>query len=160
MPIDRLTTPVWIFDFDHRRVIWANAAELDVWRADTLEELAARDLGADMSVSVAKRLKQYRDDFENLGGSFSELWTLFPKGEPVTLRVIYSGVRLADGRMAMFCEGLQHNSETPETLRSAEALLHTTMMITPYDEGGGPSIETPSRAPTPEAEPRLRSRLR
>ena len=57
-----------------------------------------------MSISVAKRLKQYQEDFEKRDATFSELWTLYPKGEPKTLRVVYSGIRLQDGRMAMFCE--------------------------------------------------------
>ncbi len=141
--IDHLATPIWIFDIDHSRVVWANLAGLKVWCAETLEELRARDLGRDMSVSVAKRLRQYQEDFEHQGAAFSELWTLYPKGEPKTLRVIYSGIRLSDGRMAMFCEGLAHHSETPETLRSAEALLHATVMISLYDEDGRPLYRNP-----------------
>src|ERR1700676_4876510 len=86
---DRLTTPVWIFDIDRSRVVWANHAGLEVWRAESLAELVGRDLGKDMSVSVAKRLKQYQEDFENHSAAFSELWTLYPKGEPKTLRVVY-----------------------------------------------------------------------
>ena len=100
--------------------------------------------GKDMSISVAKRLRQYQEDFEKRGATFSELWTLYPKGEPKTLRVIYSGIRLPDGRMAMFCEGLAHHSETPETLRSAEALLHATVMISLYDQAGRPLYRNPA----------------
>ena len=142
--VNRLATPVWIFDIDRSRVVWANEAALEVWRAETVEELAARDLGADMSISVAKRLKQYQEDFVRLGVTFSELWTLYPKGEPITLRVIYSGVSLPDGRMGMVCEGLQNYAETPETLRSAEALLHTTVMISLYDESDAPIYRNPA----------------
>jgi len=142
--IDRLMTPVWIFDIDRSRVVWANKAGLEVWRAETLAELTARDLGKDMSISVAKRLRQYQEDFEKQGAAFSELWTLYPKGEPKTLRVIYSGILLQDGRMAMFCEGLAHHCETPETLRSAEALLHATVMISLYDMAGRPLYRNPA----------------
>ena len=142
--IDRLTTPVWVFDIDNSRIVWANQAALEVWHASTLAELTARDLGADMSISVAKRLRQYQEDFEKGGATFSELWTLYPKGDPKTLRVIYSGIRLPDGRMAMFCEGLAHHSETPETLRSAEALLHATVMISLYDQEGLPLYRNPA----------------
>jgi diguanylate cyclase len=142
--IDRLATPVWVFDIDRSRVVWANQAALDVWQAGSLAELTNRDLGKDMSISVAKRLKQYQEDFEKQGAAFSELWTLYPKGEPKTLRVIYSGIRLRDGRMAMFCEGLAHHSETPETLRSAEALLHANVMISLYDKPGRPLYRNPA----------------
>ncbi len=82
--IDRLTTPVWVFDIDNSRIVWANQAALEVWHASTLAELTARDLGADMSISVAKRLRQYQEDFEKGGATFSELWTLYPKGDPKT----------------------------------------------------------------------------
>jgi diguanylate cyclase len=142
--IDRLTTPVWVFDIDRSRVLWANKAALEVWQASTLTELTNRDLAKDMSISVAKRLKQYQEDFEKQGAAFAELWTLYPKGEPKTLRVIYSGIRLQDGRMAMFCEGLAHHSETPETLRSAEALLHANVMISLYDKPGRPLYRNPA----------------
>jgi diguanylate cyclase len=142
--MDRLTTPVWVFDIDHSHVVCANQAALEIWRADTLDDLTSRDLGKDMSISVAKRLKQYQEDFEKRDTTFSELWTIYPKGEPKTLRVIYRGIRLPDGRMAMFCEGLAHHTETPETLRSAEALLHATVMISLYDEAGRALYRNPA----------------
>jgi diguanylate cyclase (GGDEF)-like protein len=142
--VDRLKTPVWVFDIDRSRVVWANQRALEVWSAESMEELQSRDLRKDMSVSVAKRLKQYQEDFEKHDASFSEIWTLYPNGVPCTLRVNYSGIRLSDGRMAMFCEGIEHHSETPETLRSAEALLHATVMISLYSLDGQPLYRNPA----------------
>jgi diguanylate cyclase (GGDEF)-like protein/PAS domain S-box-containing protein len=142
--IDHLTTPLWVFDIDRSRVVWANRTALEVWKAATLQELTARDLAKDMSISVAKRLKQYQEDFVKSNATFSELWTLYPKGEPKTLHVVYSGIRLQDGRMAMFCEANAFHGETPETLRSAEALLHATVMISLYDELGRPLYRNPA----------------
>lgn len=142
--MERLKTPAWIFDIDNSRIVWANRAAVDIWRAESLAELTSRDLGKDMSVSVSRRLKQYQEDFEKQDASFSELWTLYPKGVPTTLRVVYSGIRLPDGRMAMFCEGLAYHSKTPETLRSAEALLHASVMISLYDNGGEPLYHNPA----------------
>ena len=40
--------------------------------------------------------------------------------------------------MAMFCEGNAYHSEAPETLRSADALLHATATISLYDKLGQP----------------------
>jgi diguanylate cyclase (GGDEF)-like protein len=135
--IDVLRTPVWIYDFDMLRVVWANRAALRLWRAPSVETLAARDLAADMSPSVRTRLAQYRDDFLRHGdATFSEAWTLYPEGRPTTLRVLFSGRRLADGRMGMMCEALAEITDTPERLRSSEALLHTSVMITLYDLDG------------------------
>jgi diguanylate cyclase (GGDEF)-like protein len=131
--MERLKTALWVFDIDRNRIVWANRKALDVWRAEDLADLTGRDLGKDMSVSVAKRLKQYQEDFERDGASFTELWTIYPKDGPCTLRVVYSGIRLPDGRMAMFCEATDYQAAAPETLRSAEALLHASVMISLYD---------------------------
>jgi diguanylate cyclase (GGDEF)-like protein len=132
----RLNNPVWVFDIDHSRVHWANASALGVWRANSLDELLARDMGADMSESVARRLQQFQQDFKREDARFSEIWTLYPLGKPTTLRVMFSGIHLPDGRVAMLCEGLGELQTDPETLRSAEALLHTTVMITLYSRDG------------------------
>jgi signal transduction histidine kinase len=148
----RLRSPIWVFDFDHQRVLWGNGAALELWRAPDLTELLCRDLSRDMSPSVAARLRQYREDFERRDATFSEVWTLYPQGQPRTLHVIYSGVRLSDHRMALFCEGISAFNETPETLRSAEALLHTTVMITLYDLSGIPLYRNPAARSVAPAE--------
>ncbi len=132
----RLHTALWVFDIDLSRVIWANPAALEVWRAESIEGLYARDLSVDMSPGVAARLKQYQEDFIAGDAVFSEVWTLYPQGRPRALRCRFSGVRLADNRMAMLCEGLADYNDTPEALRSTDALLHSTVMITLYDLGG------------------------
>lgn len=142
--LTHLRTPLWVFDIERARVVWANRAALALWRADTLETLVARDMAADMSPSVKARLEQYRLDFERSGAEFSEVWTLYPGGEPTTLRVIFSGHRLGDGRMAMLCEALAEINDTPERLRSAEALLHTPVMITLFDPEGHELYRNPA----------------
>jgi diguanylate cyclase (GGDEF)-like protein len=142
--MDDLWTPLWIYDFDEARVVWANAAGLRLWRATSREALAARDLRADMTPSIEARLLQFRDDFLRGAGHQSETWTLYPGGRPTTLRVVFSGIRLADGRLAMLCEGRAELSETPERIRSAEALLHTPVMITLHDPSGLPVYRNPA----------------
>jgi diguanylate cyclase (GGDEF)-like protein len=124
---------VWIYDFDRARVHWANPAALTLWQADSLSDLRARDLSSDMSTAVARRLLQYRQDFEQGSHRFTEQWTLYPQGEPHTLNVVFTGHRLVDGRMAMLCEALDERSQDPSSLRSVDALLHTPVMITLYD---------------------------
>jgi len=140
---NRIVTPVWVFDTDHSRVCWANQAALKMWRTESIEELAARDMGNEMSPTVAQRLEQYQQDFGN-GASFTELWTLYPNGEPSTMRCIFSGIELDDGRMAMFCQGIEERPDTPDTLRSAQALLHTTVMISLYDLEGKTLYNNPA----------------
>ncbi|MES0880341.1 putative bifunctional diguanylate cyclase/phosphodiesterase [Roseibium sp. SCP14] len=135
---DRLDTAVWIFDFDHKRFLWANRKTLEITDASSLQELQSRDLSADMSPSVEKRLRQYQQDFCKQDVSFSEIWTLYPKGKPKVLQIVMSGIRLTDGRMALLCEARDHHEQEPETLRSAEALLHTAVMISLFSKDGKP----------------------
>lgn len=139
-----VSEPIWIFDLDRSRVHWANRAAVAIWGASTLDELCARDMGADMSPAVAHRLLQYRTDFTAHDASFNEQWTLYPKGEPTPLVVRVSGHRLADGRMAMLCHAKAAAAAAPEQLRSLEALLHTAVMITMYLLDGTPLYRNPA----------------
>jgi len=144
---DRLDTGIWIFDFDHKHILWANKKALEITDSASMEELRSRDMGADMSHSVDQRLRQYQQDFSRHDVSFSEIWTLYPKGTAQVLQVVMSGIRLKDGRMALLCEGRPHHEQQPETLRSAEALMHTTVMISLFAEDGRPLYRnTASRA--------------
>ncbi|GAA0779475.1 putative bifunctional diguanylate cyclase/phosphodiesterase [Roseibium denhamense] len=136
--LDQLESAVWIFDFEQKRILWANQAALNVYDAQSLDDLRSRDLAADMSHSVELRLKQYQQDFSQSNVRFSEIWTLYPKGKARVLQMTMSGVRLTDGRLALLCEGREHHEQQPETLRSAEALLHTTVMISLFSLDGNP----------------------
>lgn len=140
----RMRSPIWIFDIDNKHVVWANEAALRIWAADSLSELTARDMGKDMSESVANRLKQYQQDFIASDAFFTESWSLYPKGVPTNLRVIHSGIILPDGRMAMLCEALEEQKTDTVTLRGAEALLHTSVMITLFDRNGKSLYRNPA----------------
>lgn len=142
--LELISQPVWLFDIDHRRVLWANQPALQVWKASSLAELQARDLGRDMSSTVAHRLAQYQRDFEAHDAVFAEQWTLYPAGHAVSLNVRFSGHRLSDGRMAMLCEGRPVHAHAPDSVRAVEALLHTTLMISLYDLEGRPLYRNPA----------------
>ncbi|WP_439142855.1 putative bifunctional diguanylate cyclase/phosphodiesterase [Pseudooctadecabacter sp.] len=135
----RLETAVWIFDIDNARVLKANAAACGLWMAGSEQELAARDMRTDMSPTVAQRLRQYQSDFIESDAAFNELWTIYPNGLPRSVMVVYRGHRLADGRMAMKCEVVGESVDSAQNLRSAEALLHTDVMIMLFSREG-PSL--------------------
>lgn len=152
----RISLPIWIFDIDASAVYWANDAALTMWRSPGLQELCNRDMGSDMSNSVAKRLRQYQSDFVQHGATFSEQWTIYPAGIPVSMNMQLSGFRLTDGRMAMLCESRVIEPERPEALRSVEALLHTGVMITLYDMQGTVLYRNPAAR---ESVPNLNMRM-
>lgn len=140
----RLKTPVWVFDTDNNRIAYANEAACAIWQADNEAALRKRNLAKGMSSTVAKRLKQYQSDFIDSDAQFSEFWTLYPNDEPVTVEVVYTGFQMTDGRTAMMCEVTGAGEETPETLRSTEALLHTDVLISLYTIEGRPLYMNPA----------------
>jgi diguanylate cyclase (GGDEF)-like protein len=131
-----LTTPIWVYDIDFGRIVYANAAACKIWRAKTEVDLIARDLTDGMSTSVAKRLEQHQATFLSGPATFHEMWTFYPNGDPLTSNVAIRGFILPDGRMGMQCEILESGGNQPENLRSAEALLHTDVMIALFELGG------------------------
>lgn len=74
-------TPVWLFNLDSPRMEWANAAALDFWLAESLDELLQRDFRSDLSPTARQRLEQLRHrlSFEH---SLADQWTVFPRGQP------------------------------------------------------------------------------
>ena len=144
-PMERLQHPIWVFDIDNACVIWSNEASLVLWQAETIEELTSREMGSTMSMSVSKRLNQYKADFTaDEKTAFNEIWTLYPNGEPKSLDVVFSGFRLESGRICMLCEVSNQSSGENETLRSVEALLHTSVQISLYAASGEPLYRNPA----------------
>jgi diguanylate cyclase (GGDEF)-like protein len=140
----RMQGAIWVFDIDNSKVIFANASACKLWNAKTEKELHGRNLKRDMSPTVVKRLRQYQNDFVERDASFKEVWTIYPNGKPKSVMVIFSGLYLPDGRMAMFCEVLGSADDEPDNLRSAEALLHTDVMIALYAKDGPPLYMNPA----------------
>lgn len=144
VPVNRLKTALWIYDIDDARILHANASACELWQAESEDDLCARDLATDMSPTVAKRLKQYQLDFIERDATFSEMWTIYPNGRPTSVMVVYCGYPLPDGRMAMQCEVVGGAEDEPDNLRSAEALLHTDVMIALHDAEGPPIYLNPA----------------
>ncbi|MEM6985777.1 MAG: EAL domain-containing protein [Pseudomonadota bacterium] len=143
--LNRLHRPLWVYDIDHAHICWGNSSCLEMWQSDSLDELLSRNLAEDMTETVATRLRQYQADFErDETCQFQEVWTLYPGGKPRTVDVVFSGIRLDDGRMAMFCEVGARDDMDADALRSAEALMHTSVMITLFSAAGLPLYRNPA----------------
>jgi diguanylate cyclase (GGDEF)-like protein len=157
--LNRLSAAIWIFDIDYGRIVWANASALEVWSAPSLEELQSRDLKSDMSPAVARRLRQYQVDFAQHDASFNEMWTLYPHGVPRPLNVRMVGAPLDDGRMAMLCEARDEAGQQPEAIRSADALLHTQLMISLHDQSGRTLYSNPAARASFDSQQDLQARF-
>ena len=135
--LDRIETAVWIYSFAAGRIVWANRRGLELWDAHSVADLAARDMAAEMSVSVRERLLQHLDDFvADPGRELREFWTLYPQGKPFRVRATLRRCNLDSGGIGMLVEALAEENLEPTTIRSADALLHTEVITALFGREG------------------------
>jgi signal transduction histidine kinase len=132
-----LVHPVWVFDVDHRKMSWANEAAVAMWNASSLLDLVARNFD-DMSEATVTRLKTYQHQFR-LGLNIVDQWTVYPKGEPKTVQVTCSGIRLCATvrNPSMLVEAIPINNVDPQMLRGVEMLRHLPVPIGQFDLATG-----------------------
>lgn len=130
---DALRRPIWIFDFTRRRMAYANAAALRLWRADTLGQLLARDFSG-ASEAMERRTEALMERLAR-GEVVQERSTFYPGGIPVAVDCVTSAIRIDGGRLAILIEGAELQVTAAE-LRALEALRHTSAMVTLHDGAG------------------------
>ncbi len=96
-PLSLLNTPVWLFDVDRLRIVWANSEALSLWNAPSLFELQHRDMADGISRAVNERLNQYCDDLAGTTISAAEHWTFYPKGRPCSFECFISAIEAPEG---------------------------------------------------------------
>jgi signal transduction histidine kinase len=125
---DWLDVPMWVYDQERLRNLWANAAALSFWRADSAEEFLSRDL-TDTSPAVVQRLAVAAADHAQ-NKVVREQWTLYPKGQPSTVMLVSRGIRTPDKRQVMlFAADSLVSGVDKSLLRGVEALQHTSVRI-------------------------------
>ncbi|MEH1924508.1 diguanylate cyclase domain-containing protein [Nostoc sp.] len=141
---DRLQTPVWIYDIQNLQMWWANQSALHIWNAQSREELLNRNF-SDVSLSTHTRMQSYLQEFQQ-GKTITENWTFYPEGKPISVCCLFSGILIEQGRMAMLVEVTTEviNQIDQATLRSIEALRHTTVIISLYTLDGVPLMQNPA----------------
>lgn len=100
---EQLHTAIWVYDFDLDRIIWANTSALRLWDSPSICELSQRDLQTSQSPALQESLKNYQAAFKQ-NQKKQIPWTLYPKGKKVNTFCHFSGIYLADGRLAMLVE--------------------------------------------------------
>jgi signal transduction histidine kinase len=142
---DRLETALWVYDFLRGSIVWANRRALALWNADSIAALAGRRLHDEMSSSVKARLFQHMEDFRtHPDREIREFWTLYPDGRPLRVRAILRRHELAQGRLGMLVEAHKEELTEPETIRSADALLHTSVITALFDSDGAELYANPA----------------
>ncbi|WP_108445168.1 sensor domain-containing diguanylate cyclase [Halomonas denitrificans] len=142
--LDRLQTPVWIFDIEQERMRYANAAALRFWEAETPQALYTRDFSATMSEATRRRLADYLPRLAN-GEVIDEHWSFYPGGQAVSLHCRCSRHLMHDGRVGMLVEGGEGGiSLDASSLRALEAVRHSPMMVSVFDARGELLVRNPA----------------
>ncbi|MCL7939666.1 diguanylate cyclase [Halomonas sp. ATCH28] len=142
--LDRLHTPVWIFDIEQERMHYANAAALRLWEATTPQALYARDFSSTMSEATRRRLADYLPRLAR-GEVIDEHWSFYPGEEAISLHCRCSPVVMNDGRTGMLVEGMESDiSLDASSLRALEAIRHTPMMVSVFDGQGRLLVRNPA----------------
>ncbi|MBL8279481.1 MAG: PAS domain-containing protein [Pelomonas sp.] len=145
---DWLDVPLWVFDPEQQRNLWANAAALRFWHADSAEEFLSRDF-SEHGDAVRERLAVTAADHAQ-GKIVREQWTLYPKGEPTTVMLVSRGMRTPDRRQVMlFAADSLGGGADLAMLRGVEALQHTSVRIAVFGlEQGELLMRNPAAALT------------
>ncbi|MGM1051692.1 MAG: diguanylate cyclase [Pseudomonadota bacterium] len=142
--LDRLQTPVWIFDIEQERMHYANAAAMRLWGAETPKELYARDFASTMSEATRQRLANYHPRLMQ-GEVIDEHWSLYPGDQALSMHCHCSAVDIDDGRIGMLVEGFENDiSLDASSLRALEAVRHTPMMVSVFDRQGHLLVSNPA----------------
>ncbi len=138
---DALRRPIWLFDPHRLRGVYANAAALSLWGADSLDELLSRDF-SQLSRAVTARTERLAQATA-AGDEVSEQWTFYPNGEPVTVQATISTCHMDDGQPVLLFEASPTEVDASER-RAVEALRHTSTLITLFDKDGRAIFANPA----------------
>ena len=138
---ERLRRPIWLYDPVSLRGLYANAAAIALWGADSLEALLARDFS---KASPAVRARTDRlAKVTAAGAVVTERWSFFPGGRPVAVNATISAFEMLDGRKVLQFEATPVDVGHAE-LRAVEALRHTSGMISLFDAQGRSTLSNPA----------------
>ncbi len=101
--VDALRIPLWIFCFERRQIVWANAAARALWDVPDNDTMRRRDLTADMSEARVGALYSFRERVRS-GETVTEAAVIYPRGVAKRVHLVHHHVRLPDGTDAMCTE--------------------------------------------------------
>ncbi len=129
--LTQIADPVWVFEPESVRVLWANPAALVFWKADSVPAIRARDFARNLSHVGKARVQRHRSQLKNNEVAFDR-WTYFPlEGSGVTVDALLVPVTAHDGQLALLVGAESCDAHaTAREGRGIEALRHTGMMVT------------------------------
>lgn len=147
----RMSTPVWIYDIDHRCITWGNAAALDFWGKADLRALVDDSHSMQLTEGTKRRLEGYRSEFQK-GRTVVERWTLYPTDRqpvPVVLRCRGIPVRKSgETSQGMLVEAHSMEERSQPETRLLEALRHVEEQIMLHSTEGEVLVRNPAALQT------------
>ncbi|PTX56326.1 PAS domain S-box-containing protein [Litoreibacter ponti] len=142
--LQKLSTPVWIFDVDRHGIWWANSQGLAFWKAGSVDELRLRDFSSD-SATVRERLRQIVE-LASDDGQINDTWTLYPSGEPQTVILSFQPVEIEGTYKGILIELVQllGRDANDDTWRLLEAARATSLMMTTFSMEGQVLTQNPA----------------
>ncbi|MCY1005970.1 STAS domain-containing protein [Nannocystis pusilla] len=135
--------PVWVLDPDHMRIRWVNAPGLVMWRADSREELFARDFNVGLDTMRTRLFAAVETVRE--GRTLWDEWTLYPRGVPTQLKLHFAPIALGDGRIGVLHHVFPRDEgPDPNQLRGIQALTVTAVIVALVEFGGRIVMKNPA----------------
>lgn len=136
--------PIWLIDYVGQKMIWGNPRAIELWNAQSLEDLLQRDF---TKTSDAIRLRQNATQaLIEAGGSETRLITFYPQNlKVVTVRCHLSGFKLDDGRVVTLTQALDTEvAIDSEQLRGIDAIRRIGAMVILLDNSGAVLMQNPA----------------
>ena len=128
-----LAIPVHLFDVDEVEIVWANETGVQLWDAESCQELCARNLKSNISATVKLRLEQIRTECFNKQCPVLENWTIYPNSNPVSVDFQITPFADAGGRELLLMHAINAGHAVDhDTAYRNTALMHTSTMISAY----------------------------
>ncbi len=133
---EQVKVPVWIFDVVEHKLWWGNNASIKFWKAKSVEDLTMRNFSDD-SLTVRQRLKQIIDN-TNPNSYASEIWTLYPHGNPITVQLVLTPIIIKDDNDAVLIQVSTYidMKSDPQILRLMEITRYTSIMVASFTLSG------------------------
>jgi rsbT co-antagonist protein RsbR len=123
--------PVWVISYDDAmlKMVWANDAALELWRAPDRAELFNRDFTTGAPEKVTTRLRHIVEQ-ARAGRVVREEFAFYPHGKPVMRLVELRGIIRLDGGFGVLNQALPVTESATESLQRAIVMSRHSSIMT------------------------------
>ncbi len=132
--LELLNTPVWIWDMEAENIIWGNPSCLELWGADTVQQLQQMDFtNQPLLTQFQEMSKRFR-----AGLSVEEEQIFSIRGTPTTVTCQCQGIDIDGYELTALVEVRQvaRSPQDANVQSSIEALQHTPAMVSIFTMDG------------------------